>query len=207
MKLVSNLEALAILLIMKIGITLTSSLSVGQEYIDLTENLAKHLAGNNHGIVYGGTEYGMMATLAKCYKDAGGTDLTGVMAKDLMAVTKGYVAFADLDKTYIEETMENRKHRIIEISDAFIILPGGYGTFEEIGSIIGGKVNKLYDMPIAIYNFNGFYSTIIKFLDEMHQKSFSKVPISEFVYISDNLGDIMSYFETYQATIIKDKFV
>jgi len=192
---------------MKIGITLTSSLSVGQEYIELTETVARTLAEYDHGIVYGGTDYGMMSTLAATYKAAGGNDLTGVMAKDLMAVTKGYVAYERLDMSFLEDTMEDRKHRIIEQSDAFIILPGGYGTFEEIGSIIGGKVNKLYDKPIALYNFNGFYDTLINFLNEMQQNDFSKIPITEFVFISDNLDDILNHFTTYQVKELADKFV
>ena len=192
---------------MKIGITLTSSLSVGQEYIDLTKQVAERLANEAMGIVYGGTDYGMMSELAKAYKNAGGNDLTGVMAKDLMAVTKGYVAFEGLDKSYLEETMDDRKHRIAFESDAFIILPGGYGTFEEIGEIIGGKVNKLYDKPIAIFNYNGFYDTLIKFLDEMQAKDFSKVPLSEFVLVSDNLDDILDYFKNYQTKELADKFV
>lgn len=192
---------------MNIGITLTSSLSVGQEYINLTEEVARTLANKQFGIVYGGTDYGMMSTLANSYKQASGNALTGVMAKDLMAVTKGYVAFDGLDQTYLEDTMEDRKHRIVEQSDAFIILPGGYGTFEEIGSIVGGKVNKLYDKPIAIYNYNGFYNKLLEFLDEMQQKDFSKIPITEFVFISDNLDDIIKHFEGYQPKELLDKFV
>lgn len=192
---------------MKIGITLTSSLSVGQEYIDLTREVAERLASENMGIVYGGTDYGMMSELGKAYKDAGGKDLTGVMAKDLMAVTKGYVAFSELDTSYLEETMDDRKHRIVTESDAFIILPGGYGTFEEIGGIIGGKVNKLYDKPIAIFNHNSFYDTLIKFLDEMQAKDFSKVPLSEFVLVSTSLDEILNYFNKYQAKELADKFV
>jgi len=192
---------------MNIGITLTSALDVGQQYINLTEEVAKKLAAKGYGIVYGGTAYGMMSTLASAYKAAGGASLTGVMAKDLMAVTKGYVAFDELDTSFLEDTMENRKHRIVEQSDAFILLPGGYGTFEEIGSIIGGKVNKLYDKPIALFNYNGFYNTLITFLNEMQEKAFSKIPITEFVFISDNLDDILHHFETYQKKELEDKFV
>lgn len=192
---------------MKIGITLTSSLSVGQEYINLTKLVAERLATEGIGIVYGGTDYGMMSELAKTYRDNGGGDLTGVMAKDLMVVTKGYVAFEGLDKSYLEETMDDRKHRIVSESDAFIILPGGYGTFEEIGEIIGGKVNKLYDKPIAILNYNGFYDTLIKFLDEMQQKDFSKIPVSEFVFISNDLDKILDYINNYKLKKLADKFV
>ena len=57
---------------MKIGITLTSALDVRQEYINLTEQVATKLAKEGHGIVYGGTDYGMMSTLASTYKSAGG---------------------------------------------------------------------------------------------------------------------------------------
>lgn len=192
---------------MKVGITLTSSLSVGDEYSNLTKQVAERLAGEDMGIVYGGTNYGMMSELATAYKDAGGNDLTGVMAKDLMAVTKGYEAFERLDASYLEETMDDRKHRIIVESDAFIILPGGYGTFEEIGEIIGGKVNKLYDKPVAILNYNGFYDTLLTFLNEMQENGFSKVPLAEFVLVSDDLDEILNYIKNYQTKELADKFV
>lgn len=192
---------------MKIGITLTSSLEVGQKYITLTESVARYLAEQNLGIVYGGTAYGMMLTLAQSYKQAGGTDLTGVMAKDLMRATKGYVAYEGLDKTFLEETMEDRKRRIIKESDAFIILPGGYGTLEEVGSIIGGKVNKLFDKPIAIYNHANFYDTLLDFLNEMHSKEFSKISVDEIIFNSQNINDIINYFQQYRQRELADKFV
>lgn len=191
---------------MRIGITLTSSLQVGQEYIELTEQIATRLAQQNHGIIYGGTAYGMMSTLAESYKKAQGADLVGVMAKDLMAVTKNYVAYEGLDASFVEETMEDRKHRIVELSDAFIILPGGYGTFEEIGSIVGGKVNKIFDKPIAIYNYGGFYDTLLAFLDEMHSKQFSKISISEFVFVTSDLDEMLQYFTSYEQAELADKF-
>lgn len=191
---------------MRIGITLTSSLSVGQEYIDLTRQVAERLAYENMGIVYGGTNYGMMSELARAYKDTGGSDLTGVMAEELMAVTKGYVAFDGLDITYLEKTMGDRKHRIVLESDAFIMLPGGYGTFEEIGEIIGGKVNKLHNKPVALLNYDGFYDTLIQFLDEMQIKEFSKVPLSKFVLVSNDLNEIIEYFTHYQVPELADKF-
>lgn len=192
---------------MKIGITLTSSLHVGQEYIDLTHLVAKRLAEARHTVVYGGTAYGMMLELAETYKQAGGNALIGVMSKDLMAVTKGYKAYSSLDEVYTVETMSDRKDKIISSSDAYLILPGGYGTFEEIGDIVGGKVNKLYDKPIAIYNHTGFYDTLINFLDELKNKEFTKIAIADVVFISDSLDDILHYFETYKVSEIADKFV
>ena len=81
----------------------------------------------------------MMFKLAEAYKNAGGNDLCGDMAKDLIAVTKNYEKYSNLDQEFTVETMGDRIRKIITLSDAYIILPGGYGTFEEIGSIIGGQ--------------------------------------------------------------------
>jgi uncharacterized protein (TIGR00730 family) len=191
---------------MRIGITLTSSMHVGDEYIELTKNVSRQLASNGYGVVFGGTDYGMMSTLANTYKDAGGADLVGVMAKDLAKVTKGYIPFAKLDEAIWCETMGGRKETIIKKSDAFLILPGGYGTIEELADIFGGKVNKLYDKPIAIYNHKGYYDTLIAFFDELHAKEFSKVKFSEIVFISDDLEEILKYYVTYAGNDVVDKF-
>ena len=192
---------------MRVGITLTSSLSVDESYIELTKQVAEYLAHQQAGIVYGGTAYGMMLTLAESYATAGGRDLVGVMAKDLAAATKNYVAYDGLAEKYLEETMEDRKHRIVTLADAFIILPGGYGTLEEIGSIIGGKVNKLYDKPIAIYNYNHFYDTFVAFINEMQSKQFSKISLSDVALVSDDLDEIYNYLSNYQPKELADKFV
>lgn len=192
---------------MKIGITLTSSLDIGQKYIDLTELVAKTLAQRGHGIVYGGTSYGMMKKLAEVYKSNGGSSLCGVIAEDLMAVTKNYEKYDHLDEEYTVATIEDRKKKIVELSDAYLILPGGYGTFEEIGSIIGGQANKLYSKPIAFYNFEGFYDALFNFLNEMHQKSFSRIAPHEVFFSSDNLDDILHFYQNFSAKDLTDKFV
>jgi len=192
---------------MKIAITLTSSLYVGQEYIDLTDAVATKLALENHAIIYGGTAYGMMLKLAESYKKAGGNHLVGVMSKDLIAVTKGYEAYSKLDEAHTMNTIGERKDKIIADSDAVLILPGGYGTIEELTTVIGGKVNKLFDKPIALYNYKGFYDTFIAFFNELEQKKFSKIKFEDVVFVNDNLDDILNYFISYKSIDLADKFV
>ncbi len=192
---------------MRIGITLTSSLEVDQKYIDLTDKVATEIAYRGNGIVYGGTDYGMMSRLAESYKLAGGRDLCGVMAKDLMAVTKNYKKFGRLDEEHIVETMEDRKRKIIELSDAYIILPGGWGTFEEIGAIVGGQANKLYSKPIAFYNFEGYYNTLFDFLQKMYENKFSRINPNEVFFSSESLDEILKFFESYSSKELKDKFI
>ncbi|OGK15667.1 Rossman fold protein, TIGR00730 family [Candidatus Roizmanbacteria bacterium RIFCSPLOWO2_02_FULL_37_19] len=192
---------------MRIGISLTSSLKVAPEYIDLTHMVAASLAHEGFGVVFGGTDYGMMGELAKSYKDNGGKDLVGVIAKDLMKVTKGYKAYSNLDEKFLVPTMEDRKRKIVELSNGFIILPGGYGTLEELGIIVGGKANKLFDKPIAIYNYKGFYDKFIEFLKYMTEKSFSKIALGNIVLIEDDINNIINYFKEYKPISLPDKFI
>lgn len=192
---------------MKLGILLTSSLAVGGEYIELTKLVSNKLAEQKIGIVYGGTEYGMMKELAVGYKNAGGPDLTGVMSRELESVTKNYKVFDGLDSIFWENKIVERTRKISDISDGFIILPGGYGALEEMTSIIGGKVNKLHNKPIVLFNYNNFYDKFLLFLEEMHARSFSKISFADVVYVCDDLDDALNYFKTYSSNIIPDKFV
>ncbi len=191
----------------RVMITLTSSMNVDEKYLELTKTVSKAFAENGLGIVFGGTAYGMMKELAQIYKDSGGDDLVGVMAEDLMKVTKGYVAYEKLDESYLMPSMEERKLVMIEKSDAFLILPGGYGTLEEIGSIIGGRANKLYDKPIAILNLDGFYDQFLEWMNSMQEKKFSKINYKDIIFVSEDIEEIMKYFNNYKKEELQDKFV
>ncbi len=192
---------------MKIGITLTSSLSIGQEYINLTRIVAEILAKNNFSIIYGGTDFGMMGELAEAYKAAGGKELIGIMSKELQGVTKNYKTYSKLDVAIWEDRIIERIGKINDLADGFIILPGGYGTLEEMMSIVSGKANKLHNKPIVILDFNGFYKTFISFMDEMCEKKFSKINIKELVHICESIDDIVDYFKSYKEVPLPDKFV
>ncbi len=192
---------------MNIGISLTSSLDVGQEYIDLTEQVATRFAQKGYGIVYGGTSYGMMEKLAESYKQHEGKHLVGIVAEDLMSVTKNYRKFGKLDEEYVVKTMEERKTKIISLSDAYLILPGGYGSFEEIASVVGGQANKLFSKPIAFFNYKDYYKHLFEFFGKMYQSKFSRVNPSHLYLVSDNLEEILHFFENYSKKTLPDKFV
>ncbi len=191
---------------MRIGITLTSSAHVDPEYTEHARLVGASLAKRFFGIVYGGTDYGMMDALATSYKDNHGTDLVGVLAEDLMKVTVGYKAFDRLDDKFIMPTMEDRMRKIMDLSDGFIILPGGYGTIEEMGTFIGGKANKLFDKPIVLYNLKGFYDKYIDFVRYMIESRFSKIPIESIVHTDNDMERIVDYFLTYKSVPVPDKF-
>lgn len=191
----------------RVWITLTSSLYVDKKYIDLTHEVASKIAERKLGIIYWWTAYWMMLELANSYKNSWGTDLVGIMAEDLMESTKWYIAFNELDEKYIVPTMEDRKKLIVQKSDWFLILPGWYGTIEEIGTIIWGRVNKLFDKPIAIFNLDGFYDELLSFLSMIKKDKFSKIDYKDICFVSDNMKDILNYLENYKKTELSDKFI
>lgn len=191
----------------RIWITLTSSLDVDKKYIDLTHEIASKIAEKKLWIVYGWTAYWMMLELANSYKSNWGTDLVGIMAEDLMRSTKWYIAFDQLDEKHIVQTMEDRKKLIVEKSDWFLILPGWYGTIEEIGTIVWGRVNKLFDKPIAIFNLDGFYDELLSFFSMIKKDKFSKIDYKDICFISDNMEDILIYFKNNKKTELSDKFI
>lgn len=192
---------------MNIGITLTSSMDVDQKYIDLTTLVAEHISAKGFGIVYGGTSFGMMKQLAEAYKGSGGKHLCGVLAEDLMRITKNYQKYEHLDEEFVVSNIEDRKKKIMELSNAFLILPGGYGTFEEIGSIIGGQANKLYSKPIAFLNLDHFYDELFDFMRKMFAEKFSKIAPEELFFTSNSLEDIFTFYSSYSEKILQDKFV
>jgi uncharacterized protein (TIGR00730 family) len=192
---------------MNVGIFLTSAMEIDQSYIHQTATLAERLAKKGHGVVFGGTAYGLMKVLADSYKEHNGKMLIGVFAKDLMSVTKNYLKSDKLDVEYTEETVSARKQRMMDLSDAYVVFPGGYGTMEEITAIVGGKVNKLYDKPIAAYNINHFYAHLEEQMRHAYREKFSKISPDEILIFSDDLNQIFSYIEQYQKKELRDKFV
>lgn len=186
---------------------LTSAIQVGPEYVALTETVATYIASEKWGIVYGGTDYGMMKILAACYKRRGGRDLVGVMAEYLMKATKGYKAYEGLDESYTLTTVPERIEKIMELSDGFLVLPGGYGTLEELGVIVGSKANKFSNKPIVMYNFKGYYDSYLSFLNHMTDLHFSKISPAEIIKVTDNIEEVIDYFKSYAASSIPDKFV
>ncbi len=189
-----------------VAITLTSSLSVNSYYLKLTRDVGKILAKEGFGVIYGGTDYGMMSELANSFLRNGGDKLIGVLAKDLMKVTKAYRAHPNLTKKYILPTIEDRKKKIMELADAYLILPGGFGTFEEIGSIVGGKVNKLFNKPIAILNKKKFYNSLFDFFSHIYQDKFTKINYKNVILVSTDMSKIVNYFKNYQEDEVDDKF-
>jgi len=193
---------------MRIAVTLTSSLSVGEQYLTLAESFAEQVAARGHGLVFGGTDYGMMKKVADAYLAAGGRDLVGVMSRQLEAVTVGYRAHEGLQTAVWVETMGERKDEILRLADGIVILPGGWGTFDELATFLAAKANKMpgADKPIAFLDGSGFYEKLIAFLDDATGLGFSKIALADIAFRAGDAKEAIVAIESYAKVNLPDKF-
>ena len=128
--------------------------------LDEARNLGRLLAETGIGLVYGGAGIGVMGVLADACLGAGG-DVTGVIPRTLM---RNEVAHRGLTKLIVVDDMHQRKALMADLSDAFIALPGGFGTFEEIFEMVTWRQIRIHSKPLVLVNTNGFYNGLHAFL-------------------------------------------
>ena len=112
-------------------------------------------------MVYGGSRAGLMQAVAEGALEAGGS-VVGVIPTVLVELE---VAHTELTELHVTDTMHTRKAMMGERADAFIALPGGFGTFEELFEVLAWQTLKLHSKPVLLLNINGFYDKMLAFLD------------------------------------------
>ncbi|MFN3455478.1 MAG: TIGR00730 family Rossman fold protein [Pseudobdellovibrio sp.] len=123
-------------------------------------DVGKQLALSGYNIIYGGANVGLMGHVANGALEAKGS-VIGIMPKVIFDFE---VSHNHLTELITVDSMHERKLKMMEMSDAFIALPGGFGTHDELNEIITWRQIKLHDKPIAILNHNGYYDHFILFL-------------------------------------------
>jgi len=123
--------------------------------------LGDHLAVEGIELVYGGGAVGLMGLIADTVMDAGGS-VTGIIPTSLMPTE---VAHRGLSQLIEVDSMHQRKAAMIERSDAFIALPGGFGTLEELAEVLTWSQLGLHAKPVGLVNVGGFYDGLLAFLD------------------------------------------
>jgi uncharacterized protein (TIGR00730 family) len=131
------------------------------EYRAAAAALGKMLAERGVGLIYGGGKTGLMGAVADAALAAGG-HVTGVIPHVLVDLE---VAHRGLTELHVTSTMHTRKALMAERADAFIILPGGYGTLEEMFEVLAWQTLKLHAKPVVMLNTAGFYDRLLQFLD------------------------------------------
>lgn len=141
-----------------------------REYSDVAARLGLLLAQRNIRLVYGGADVGLMGTVADAAIAGGGT-VVGVIPRDLV---DREVAKRDLADLRVVGSMHQRKALMAELSDAFIALPGGIGTLEELFEVWTWTQLGAHKKPCAVLNVAGFYDQLLSFLDHVVAEAFLK---------------------------------
>jgi uncharacterized protein (TIGR00730 family) len=130
-------------------------------YRAAAEELGHALATRNIGVIYGGAKVGLMQAVAEAALAANGK-VIGVIPDVLVDLE---VAHHGITELHVVDTMHTRKALIGAKADAFIALPGGFGTFEELFEVLAWHSLKLHAKPILLLNINGFYDKLLEFFD------------------------------------------
>jgi hypothetical protein len=131
------------------------------EYEQAARELARVLVAHDVDLVYGGGHVGLMGALADAML-AGGGRVTGVIPQHLM---RPEVAHQGLTELVVVESMHARKRAMADRSDAFIVLPGGYGTLEEMFEMVTWLQLRLQAKPVGIVNVAGYFDSLLRFLE------------------------------------------
>ncbi|MGE3307559.1 MAG: TIGR00730 family Rossman fold protein [Rhizobiaceae bacterium] len=148
-----------------------SSPGRGERYLDAARDLGASLAAANMRLVYGGGAKGIMGAVANATLRAGGK-VTGIIPRFLISKEATETAITRFDELIVTEDMHQRKHTMFEKSDAFVALPGGIGTVEEIVEIMTWAQLGHHRKPIVFANIDGFWNPMLAMLDHMRAEGF-----------------------------------
>ena len=178
-----------------------SSNEIDKEYIVKGEELGRVLSKAGHKIVYGGGTGGLMGAVSRGALDEGGYVL-GVAPsffKEMGVLQQKCTEFI------FTETMRERKQIMEDRSDAFIVTPGGIGTFEEFFEILTLKQLSRHTKPIVLFNTNGYYDFVDEIISSSVKKNFINEKCLGLYKVLDNPEDILKYLENYTDEEIKNQ--
>jgi len=162
-------------------------------YRETARQLASYLATNDFALVYGGGKIGLMGEIADTALAKDG-EVIGVIPKHLQDREVGHT---ELTKLHVVKSMHQRKKLIEELSDAFIALPGGLGTTEEIFEMLTWAQLNLHKKPCAFLNVNGYFNYMVDFLDNMVKEGFLEKEYRNMIIIEEEIETIFKRFQNY----------
>lgn len=178
---------------MKICVFCSSSNAVDQQYFNHAEILGEILSKNGHELIYGGANVGLMEHIAHSVKTYGGK-VTGIIPRKIY--DKNLLS-QHPDEIIVTATMDERKKLMRNNSDAFIALPGGFGTLEEILEVITLKQLDYHQKPIVFINTKNFYSNLLIQFEHSYSEQFANENYRHLYTFVENPAQAMAYIENY----------
>jgi uncharacterized protein (TIGR00730 family) len=149
-----------------------SSNDVAEKWLECARGMGRALARRGIDVVFGGGHVGLMGAVADAALEAGAR-VYGVIPAKLFDLELGHRGVTEL---HVVDTMHQRKHRMAELSDGFVALPGGWGTLEEIFEVTTWTQLGYHEKPVGLLNAHGYYDDLIAFLGRAVAEKFVRAP-------------------------------
>jgi uncharacterized protein (TIGR00730 family) len=165
-------------------------------YADVARELGSLIGRSGGCVVYGGGRVGLMGAVADAALAAGGS-VVGVIPQALMEREVGHRGLTEL---HVVQTMHERKQLMAERADAFVALPGGIGTLEEIYEVWSWQQLGYHDKPVALLNVAGYYDALLEFMRVSHERGFVSTPQYNALLVDDDPSRLLSRLATAAMT-------
>jgi uncharacterized protein (TIGR00730 family) len=172
-----------------------SNVGVRQEYQQAARDLGKELVARGLGLVYGGGRVGLMGVIADAVLAEGG-EVIGVMPQ---ALFPREIAHTHLTRLHEVGSMHERKALMADLSDGFIALPGGFGTYDELFEIITWSQLGLHSKPVGLLDVVGFFTPLLALISHATNEGFIAPVRSNLLFHKDNPAALLDCFASYQA--------
>ena len=171
---------------MKICIFCSANQQIDPEFFTMTEELGRWAAEKGHTIVYGGVNCGLMESVAKATKEAGGHTI-GVIP---IIVEKNGRTSDHVDVEIPVDNLSDRKQLMMDQSDVFIALPGGLGTLDEIFTVVASATIGYHSKTVILYNMKGFWDSFVQLLDDLQAKGMVRGDWRQYIKTADSIEEI-----------------
>ncbi|MBP7676390.1 MAG: TIGR00730 family Rossman fold protein [Thermoanaerobaculia bacterium] len=164
-------------------------------YVEAAGALGRALVARGLGLVYGGASVGVMGAVADAVLDLGGRAV-GVIPE---ALVRKEIAHGGLTELVVTSSMHERKTRMADLSDAFVALPGGIGTLEEIFEAWTWGQLGLHAKPFGFLNVAGYWDGLVSFLDHAVRERFVREPHRAMLVVSEDPEELLDRFAAWRA--------
>ena len=159
-------------------------------YTEHAAQLGKLMAENNIRLIYGGGSVGIMGTIADSVMEYGGS-VTGIIPKVLL---EWEVQHLNITELIVSDDMHIRKKTLYSLCDAALILPGGFGTLDELFEIVTWNQLSIHDIPVFILNTDGFYDNLISHIQKLREEGFLYEKEGQSIIVVNNPAELVAYF-------------
>jgi len=181
-----------------ICVNCASSPGVHPEYVEVSHTLGKLLAQRGISLVYGGSNVGLMGEIANSALSHGG-EVFGVITEEL----NKKVGHQGLRELHVVSTMHERKTKMFQLSDAFIVMPGGFGTLEEAMEVLTWAQLGLHSKPVGFLNVRGYFDRLMDFLDHAVDQRFLKTEHRQMILVAENPEQLLAEMEAYLPSSVE----